>query len=121
MLRALRRRCPDCGTPVFETYFRMRAVCRRCRLLTDRGEPDYFLGAMLVNLMAAEGAAAALVLLGLLLTWPAVPWDPLLWTGLGLAVCAPVGFYPFSSVLWLAVDLRFRPPVRADEAAVPEA
>jgi hypothetical protein len=43
------------------------------------------------------------------LLWPTVPWDGIaIGAPLGMAV-APVLLYPVSKLLWLAVDLGFRP------------
>jgi len=111
---ALRRRCPACGARVFDGWFRMRPVCPGCGLRTDRGEPDYFLGAVLVNLIAAEVVPVALVLMIIVITWPAPPWPLVFVGGIGLAVVAPIVGYPFSKTLWLFADLQFREPVRGE-------
>jgi hypothetical protein len=45
--------------------------------------------------------------------WPTVPWDGIqVGAPLGMAL-APVVLYPISKLLWLAVDLAFRPDVPA--------
>jgi len=86
--RALRLRCPDCGAgPVTQRWFGIRPACPRCRLRLDRGEPDYFLGA-----------------------WPTPPWNAIYYGGIVGMILAPVFFYPFSKLCWLAFDLMFRPP-----------
>src|SRR5882762_3685371 len=57
--RALRRRCPNCGAgPVIARWIYTRPACPRCRLRLDRGEPDYFLGAIVFNMAFAEGLFA---------------------------------------------------------------
>lgn len=89
----------------------MRPVCPGCGLLTDRGEHDYFLGAVLVNLVLAESIPVLAVVTIVALTAPAPPWTLLLWGGLALAVVAPVVGYPFSKTLWLYADMQFREPV----------
>lgn len=110
--RACRRRCPGCGSGgLFDGWFRLRPACPRCGLLTDRGEHDYFLGAVLLNFVVAETTALAAVVVLLVLTWPTPPWGVLYGLGLGLAVAIPIGFYPLSKMLWLAVDMGIRPPV----------
>jgi uncharacterized protein (DUF983 family) len=58
--RALRRRCPSCGAgPVITRWIHTRPACPRCRLRLDRGEPDYFLEAIVFNMAFAEGLFAA--------------------------------------------------------------
>jgi uncharacterized protein (DUF983 family) len=118
--RALRRRCPACGARVFDTYFRLRAVCPGCGLLTDRGEPDYFLGALLLNLIAAESIPLAVVLVLGIATGPAPSWPLLLVVGLTLAVVSPVACYPFAKTLWLFADMRIRAPVWVSDTVRPD-
>lgn len=115
LAHACRRRCPRCGARLFDGWFRIRAVCPGCGVLTDRGEHDYFLGAVLVNVIAAEAIAVGGAGVVIVLTLPTPNWGLALWVGIGLALLAPVVGYPFAKVLWLAVDMRFRPPVTADD------
>ena len=108
--RALRRRCPNCGAgPVIARWIHTRPACPRCRLRLDRGEPDYFLGAIVFNMAFAEGLFAAALLAVLLWTWPNPPWDALYYGGIVGLIVAPILFYPYSKLLWLAFDLLFRP------------
>jgi len=119
VLTALRhagkRRCPRCGTKLFDGWFRIRPICSGCGLLTDRGERDYFLGAMLLNVIAGELGAAigAAGVVGLTLPRPA--WGLALATGLSLAIVGPLVGYPFAKTIWLAVDMQLRPPVTEGE------
>jgi uncharacterized protein (DUF983 family) len=108
--RALRRRCPHCGAgPVTVRWFGLRPACPRCGLRLDRGEQDYFLGAIVFNMAFAEGLFA-LGLIGVLLwTYPSPPWDALYYGGIAGMILAPIFFYPFSKLCWLAFDLAFRP------------
>ena len=119
--RALRRRCPRCGSRVFQTWFRIVPECPGCGLLTDRGEPDYFLGAVLLNLVAAESIPVLLVGAVAVVTWPSPPWALLFWGGLTLAVVAPLVGYPFAKTLWLAADMQVRPPLHASDTDRPDA
>ena len=75
----------------------------------DRGEPDYFLGAIVFNMAFAEGLFAAGLLAVLLWTWPNPRWDALYYGGIVGLIVAPILFYPYSKLLWLAFDLLFRP------------
>ena len=91
-------------------------MCPACGLRLDRGEPDYWLGAVLFNLIAAELLFAAGVLAVLLLTWPDPPWDGLIWGGIPVLVVFPILTYPVTKLLWLGFDLIFRPPTAKDFA-----
>ena len=72
------------------------------------------MGSNAINLFATE-AVFALGLVGVLVrTWPEPPWDGLLWGGIGLMVCFPVIFFPWSKTLFVAVDLSIRPPEPGD-------
>ena len=109
--RALRRRCPLCGgSDLFTGWIEPKDACPRCQLKLNRGEGDFFLGAYTLNFIAAELLLGLFLLLGVMLSWPDVPWDLLLWVGAPLMVLGPVLFYPVSRTLWLAVDLAMRPP-----------
>jgi hypothetical protein len=66
------------------------------------------------NIVAAELVFALIFLGVLVITWPAPPWDLLLYGGAALMVIAPFLFYPFSKTLFLAFDLTFRAPSPED-------
>jgi uncharacterized protein (DUF983 family) len=115
MKRALLLRCPYCGSRgVLNGWLTMRTSCPACRLRLDRGERDFFIGAYLVNLIVAELVAAALIAGTVAAFWPDVPWSWLLRVGVVLMVVMPFLFFPFSRLVWLAVDLTFQPPVVRD-------
>ena len=113
--RAFRLRCPHCGGDrLTERWMKLKLKCGACGLRTERGEEDYFLGGMMLNIVLAEGV---LVLAGGILvaaTWPDVPWNLMLAVGLVLMAAAPFAFYPLSLCLWMACDLAVR-PVTAQE------
>ena len=110
------RRCPRCGhDDIFTSYFGLRHHCPRCGFLFER-EEGYWVGAMIVNIAVTEGAFAAVFLGGMLVTWPDVPWTPLLIAGLVLNGLLPILFYPLSKTIWLGIDLFFNPPTIAEEA-----
>ena len=50
-----------------------------------------------------------LVLTVILLTWPAPPWDVIVYGGIALAIVAPLAFFPLAKLLWLAIDLYIQP------------
>jgi hypothetical protein len=87
----------------------MSRSCPSCQLLLDRGEGDYFLGGYTINFLASELLIVVGAGVGIVLTWPEVPWRLLTWSLVFLMVVAPVIFYPFAKTLWLAADLIFRP------------
>lgn len=104
--RAVRLRCPVCGgSGLFDSWLRPKGACPSCGQPIERSEEGYFLGALLVNLIVAELLPLAAVLTVLGFTWPEPPWNLLLYGGAALAVAAPFAFYPFSKLIWLAVDL----------------
>ena len=115
--RATRLRCPNCGGgPLFSRWVKMSTECPSCHLLLDRGEGDYFLGGYTVNFVVSELIIVLGGGLGIVLSWPDVPWRLITWTLMGLMLVAPVIFYPFAKTLWLATDLIFRPLALKDLA-----
>lgn len=109
--RGIRRRCPACGErDLFRGWLEPRPSCPRCGLRLERGESDFFLGGFTINFIVVELVLAAFLAAAVILTWPAVPWDWLLWIGAPLMVLAPIAFFPFSRTIWLALDLAMRPP-----------
>jgi uncharacterized protein (DUF983 family) len=116
--RALRLRCPVCGSGSLRRHWlAFLPVCPRCALRLDRGQPDFFIGAYLVNLIVAELIVAGFIGLVAIATWPGVPWTAMLYGGAGLAVLGPLLTYPFSRLGWLAIDLTFQPAGPPDFAA----
>jgi uncharacterized protein (DUF983 family) len=110
VLRALARRCPNCGARgIFATYTKLRESCPTCGLRLHRGESDYFIGAYLLNLVAVEILFAILLAVVVIATYPDTPWTALEIGGLALMILGAVICYPFSKALWLAADLVFRP------------
>jgi len=117
--RALARRCPHCGGgPVITRWIHTVPACPRCGLRLDRGEPDYFLGAIVFNMAFAEGLLAVGLVVVLLCTYPNPPWNSLYYGGIAGLIVAPILFYPYSKLLWLAFDLIFR-PLRPEDFEAP--
>jgi hypothetical protein len=94
----------------------MRATCPSCHLLLDRGEGDYFLGGYTINFVASELLIVVGAGVGIVLSWPNVPWRLITWGLIVLVLVAPVVFFPFAKTLWLATDLIFRPLTLTDLA-----
>jgi uncharacterized protein (DUF983 family) len=115
--RALRLRCPHCGAGgIRERWLKLRRACPGCGLRTDRGEEDFFLGAMMFNLVLAEGLLLVTLVATALLLRDAIPWTTLAYAGIALMAVAPFAFYPFSHTIWLATELLMRPTTE-DEMA----
>jgi uncharacterized protein (DUF983 family) len=113
-LRALRLRCPRCGSgQLLKHWLKMKDRCPSCGLALERGEDsDFWLGAYAINLVIAEGFAAVVGAIVLWQTWPRSTLAE--WIAITLAVIMPVVFFPFSRTLWLAWDLSFRPHEQGD-------
>ena len=110
LLRAVARRCPNCGARgIFSSFTELRASCPTCGLRLHRGESDYFIGAYLLNLVAVELLFALLLGAVVIVTYPNTPWTLLEWSGVVLILGGAVLCYPFAKSIWLAADLIFRP------------
>ena len=119
--RALRRRCPLCGTkPIFDGWFALRERCPGCNFSFER-EEGYWTGALIANIAVAEGLFAILFLGGIIATYPDVPWTPLGIVAAFAMVVLPIVFYPLSKTVWLWVDLAYIHPVDADDLAANDA
>ena len=112
LARALTLRCPKCGTKwLFVHWLKPRPACANCGQSLERAEEGegHYLGAIVLNFAVTESLLAVLVLVLILLTWPSPPWDLIVYGGIALAVIAPLGFFPFAKLLWLAIDLYIQP------------
>ncbi len=115
LARALTLRCPECGARgLFRHWLRLQPRCGRCALKLDRGNPDHFVGAYLVNLIIAELLFAGGFGVWLLAVWPDVPWDSIEHVAVAAMVLSPLVTYPFTRTVWLAADLIFDPPKPSD-------
>jgi uncharacterized protein (DUF983 family) len=103
-------RCPVCGgRGLLQSWMKLRPRCSGCGLRVNRGEHDFFLGAMMFNIAMAEGTLALVLVVALLALWPNVPWRALEIGAPLLMGAAPFLFYPFSQTIWLAFDLLLHP------------
>ena len=112
LMRALRLRCPNCGTRwLFVHWLKPRPACANCGQALERTEEGegHYLGAMVLNFAVTESQLALLVLILILVTWPSPPWDLIIYGGIALAVIAPLAFFPIAKLLWLAIDLYIQP------------
>jgi uncharacterized protein (DUF983 family) len=110
LARALTLRCPNCGSRgLLVSWFRMRERCPTCGIRIEREGHDYLAGSVMFNLVIAELLFAFVLVAYLVIVWPRVNWDALeIIAPLAMAV-APFALFPFSKLVWLAVDLALRP------------
>jgi uncharacterized protein (DUF983 family) len=107
LVRALLRRCPECGARrIFKNWLLMHDRCPRCGYEFAR-EGGYFLGAYALNLIAAEFIPVGLMIA--LLIWSNINWLALEAILIPLAVGLPFLFYPFARTFWMALDLTLQP------------
>ncbi len=106
--RALSRRCPRCGSGVFDGYFQLAEHCPGCGLRFER-EPGYWVGAVIINTTITFAIFVALFVGLTLITWPDVPWGWVMGVTVGVNLVVPVIFYPLSKTIWLALDLGWHP------------
>ena len=103
--RAIRRRCPHCGSSgVFSGFWKLPPYCRRCGHRFER-ESGYWVGAVIFNTALAIGSFLLTFGLVLLVTWPDVPWDWLAPVTVAVTALVPILLYPWSKTLWMAYDL----------------
>jgi uncharacterized protein (DUF983 family) len=115
IIRALALRCPECGgRGLFTNWLRLRPRCPSCALRLDRGNPDHFVGAYLVNLIIAEILFAAILAVWLVTVWPDVAWGWLQVVAVAAMLISPLLTYPFTRTVWLAADLIFDPAKSSD-------
>ncbi|HUF11775.1 MAG TPA: DUF983 domain-containing protein [Longimicrobiales bacterium] len=113
--RGLARRCPWCGGGnLFPSWFTIRDRCPTCGLRLDRGETDFWIGAWMLNLVGVETAFTALLVTGIVILWPDVPWRAVTWTGVIGMIALPLLLFPISRTLWLAIDMTLHPKGETD-------
>jgi uncharacterized protein (DUF983 family) len=111
-LRALTLRCPHCCIRgVLRHWLAMRDSCPNCGLSLATGNRA---GAYILNLFASE-LLALVVIVGIVVrTWPDPPYNLLQWLVPMLMVVAPLIFYPFSKLAFVAIDLAMHPDAAPD-------
>lgn len=110
--RAVVRRCPLCGDPRawFRSWFAQNDRCAGCGLRRTRGVDGHELGSLTVALVVNIGLVVVAVGVALALTVPDVPVLTLYVVLASAAVVVPVGTWPLTHTVWMAIDLRLRPP-----------
>ncbi|MEO5975473.1 MAG: DUF983 domain-containing protein [Ilumatobacteraceae bacterium] len=116
--RGLLRRCANCGGrgAFFKSWFRHVPRCQTCGLNWQRNVDGFMLGAAAINAMFTLGSLMAVMLVGIVATYPEIAvWPITFVTGVVALVVGIVG-YPISYTTWLAIDLAMH-PLEADEIA----
>ena len=81
----------------------MEEQCPRCHLQFVQSD-GYWLGSVMVNTGATEGLFVVLLVAGMVVFWPDVPWTALLAIGVVVVIVFPLLFHPFSRTLWVATE-----------------
>jgi hypothetical protein len=74
------------------------------------------LGAVTMNTIVTFGALGAVLVVGMVATYPEMPLWPILLPALLVCIVVPVVFYPYSYTLWAAIDLTMHPLTPAEVA-----
>jgi len=104
--RAARLRCPICGEAHLFDGLTMRDSCPACGFHFER-EPGYWTNAVTLNFMMTGGFVVMLVAP---LAYTGLPVLATLGIGVFLAALVPTLCFRHIKALWLAIDLRIRPP-----------
>lgn len=67
------------------------------------------MGALIVNTTVTFFSFLVVFVGGILVTWPDVPWGVVMAATIAVNVLIPVGFYPISKTLWLALEMTWHP------------
>ena len=107
LTRAIRLRCPECGSRgIFRNWLTTREWCLACDYEFAR-EGGYFLGAQHVNLVVAEVVPIALFIA--LFIWSELSSIALEAILIPAAIALPMLRYPLSCSMWMALDLFLTP------------
>ena len=107
--RALRRRCPYCGSKGYlQSWFTLAERCPTCGLATER-VVGHWIGAVGMNTIVTFGTLLVVMVVGFVLTYPDIAVVPVLVAAVATAVFVPLLAWPYSQTLWTAVDIMMRP------------
>jgi uncharacterized protein (DUF983 family) len=114
--RACRRRCPRCGgAGWFRGWWRKGERCTTCGYRYER-QDGFVLGTVTINTIVTFGCIAAVMVVGIVATYPDIATLPVTLAAVAVGAVVPIVFYPFSYTIWAAVDLAMRPMEPAEEA-----
>lgn len=118
LFRGLTGRCPHCGgRGIFAGIAELKDACPNCGFSFVR-EEGYWVGAMTVLMALVLVGFGLWFVGGLLLTWPDVPWNWLLWGGLAINGLISLLLYGWSKAIWVGLHMVFD-PAKADEFKEP--
>jgi uncharacterized protein (DUF983 family) len=120
--RALMLRCPHCGSrrTFVRRWLGRHDRCRTCGIEWRR-EDGFELGAITVNIIITFIVLTAAMTVGFIATAPDIPVLPLVIGLSAIAIGLPVVIFPFTNLVWLAVDLAAHPPEAQELAAAASA
>jgi len=64
-------------------------------------------GAVVINTVVTFGLLMLVLVGGMTLTWPDVPWTPLFVTTVTVAGLTPLVFHPLSRTVWMAIEMSY--------------
>jgi len=94
---------------VLRSWTRLVDRCPRCDHRFERQE-GYWLGAVAINTAATIAVFAAVLVIGASVTWPDPPWTAISIASIVTTVVFPLVFYPWSKMLWVALEITLHPP-----------
>lgn len=113
--RALLLKCPVCGGGrLFRRWFSQAERCPTCGFKFNRIE-GHWIGSLGMNTILSFGTLLITVVVGFALTTPDPPALLLVVIAMAVAGIVPMIFFPWSRLLWSAVDLWMRPLEPSDE------
>jgi len=95
----------------------LKPACPACGFSFVR-EEGYWVGAMTVLTALILAMFGAWLTVGIVVTWPDVPWTGLLIGGVVINGLLPLVMYGWSKSIWVGLHLSFD-PARADEFRPP--
>jgi uncharacterized protein (DUF983 family) len=115
--RALRLRCPVCGSRgIWRAFGQLVECCPGCGYAFER-EEGYWTGGLIVNLAVAMFVFFLILVGGFLVYGASLPvWLAVL-AG-ALMVVLPIICYPWSKTLWMVVDLTINPYTRDERPPI---
>ena len=111
--RALLLRCPVCGAgglfgPRRRPLLGLPERCGGCGLVFAR-ESGHWTGSWGLNVIVSFTLLFVVLIVGIALAYPRGPGWGLVVAALGVSLVFPLVFAPWSTTLWLVIDLRLRP------------
>lgn len=89
----------------------MRETCPACGFSLATGNRA---GAYILNLFTSELLLMVVLAVVVVRRWPDPPYDLLQWLAPLLMLLAPLTFYPFSKLVFVAIDLAMHPEAAPD-------